>query len=142
MSRLSGDVLSPAPAVVLINLGENGRPADQDVIAALEKLRSRVGKATKVIVMIPLSGQGRAEITRAFNSYKSAAGDDGAYLIDLGRITFATADRQHPTAAGHREIFKAALPAFDAVLGANPDRSARDATRGAASGAARDRGYA
>ena len=60
VSRLSGDVLSPAPAVVLINLGENGRPADQDVIAALEKLRSRVGKGTKIIVMIPLSGQGRA----------------------------------------------------------------------------------
>jgi hypothetical protein len=55
--------------------------------ATLHKLRSRVGKAPKVIVM-----------------------------IDVGRITFATADRQHPTAAGHRDIFKAALPAFDSVL--------------------------
>lgn len=119
VSRLSGEVLSPAPAVVLINLGENGRPADEDVISALRKLRSRVGQATKVIVMIPLSGQGRAEVTRAFNSYQSAAGDDNAHLIDLGRIQFATADRQHPTAAGHQAIVQAALPALDAVLGGN-----------------------
>ncbi len=117
VSRVSGETLSPVPAVVLINLGENGRPADEEVIAALHKLRSRVGKATKVIVMVPLSGQGRVEIARAFGSYKSAAEDENAHLIDVGRITFATADQQHPTAAGHRDIFKAALPAFDRVLG-------------------------
>jgi hypothetical protein len=117
VSRLNGEVLSPAPAVALINLGENGVPADQDMITALERLRSRVGAAAKVIVMVPLSGRGRVEITRAFRSYKIAARDDHAYLIDLGRITFATADRQHPTAGGHREVLQAALPAFDAVLG-------------------------
>lgn len=122
VSRLSGDVLSPAPAVALINLGENGRPADQDVITALQRLRSRVGQGTKVIVMIPLSGQGRAEITRAFHSYESAGKDDNVHLVDLGRIAFATADRQHPTAAGHQVIFRAALPALDAILNADQIR--------------------
>ena len=122
VSRLSGDLLSPLPAVVLINLGENGRPADEEVISALQKLRSRVGKATKIIVMIPLSGQGRTEITRAVHRYQGAAGDENAHLVDLGKIGFATADGQHPTAAGHRDIFKTALSAFDAVL------TARDRT--------------
>lgn len=124
VSRLSGEALSPVPAVVLINLGENGRPAEEHVITALQKLRSRVGKATRVIVMVPLSGQGRAEVTGAFHRYQTAAKDDHAHLIDLGRIPFATADRQHPTAAGHRDVFKAALSAFDAVLVAEQARSA------------------
>jgi len=31
VSRLTGEVLLPAPSVVLINLGENGVPADRDV---------------------------------------------------------------------------------------------------------------
>jgi hypothetical protein len=41
--RLRGQFLTPPPAVVLINLGANGRPKDDDVIAALEKLRLRAG---------------------------------------------------------------------------------------------------
>jgi len=117
VSRLSSAVLSPIPAVVLINLGENGPPADGDVIAALVKLRSRVNQATKIFVMIPVSGKAKTEVTRAFSTYQNAAKDKNAHLIDLGRITFSTADGQHPTAAGHEAIFKAALPAFDAVLG-------------------------
>jgi hypothetical protein len=116
-SRLSGEALSPTPSVVLINLGTNGRPKDEDVIAALEKLRRRAGKDAKIVVMIPVSGAARAEVTRAFGSYKSRARDERACLVDLGKITFATTDKVHPTAAGHQEIFKAALPALDAILG-------------------------
>ena len=115
-SRLSGEVLSPAPAVAVINLGTNGRPTDEQVIAALEKLRRRAGKETKIIVMVPLSGAARAEVTRAFNSYKSTTRDAHVYLVDLGRITFATTDGVHPTAAGHQEIYTAAVSAFDAIL--------------------------
>lgn len=126
VNRLSGDVLSPAPAVVLVNLGENGVPAEKDVTESLAKLRRRAGAAARLIVMIPLSGRGRAEISRAFTSYKGASGDALAYLVDLGRIGFATADGQHPTAAGHREIFQAALPALDAVLlKQKPERKVR-----------------
>jgi hypothetical protein len=121
-SRLRGGVLRPSPAVALVNLGENGAPAEKDVVEALEKLRSRAGKATKIFVMVPLSGRGRAEVTQAFNRYKNAANDDDAHLIDLGRITFATADGQHPTAAGHQEVYRAALPAFDAVLAGSGSR--------------------
>ncbi len=117
VSRLTGEVLLPAPSVVLINLGENGIPADRDVTEALGTLRRRVEPATKIIVMLPLSGRGRAEISRAFEAYKAAARDDNAWLIDLGQIMYGTADGQHPTAAGHRAIFEAALPAFDAILG-------------------------
>lgn len=117
VSRLSGEALLPAPSVVLVNLGENGVPANRDVTEALGTLRRRVEPATKIIVMLPLSGRGRAEISRAFEAYKAAARDDNAWLIDLGQIPYGTADGQHPTAAGHRAIFQAALPAFDAILG-------------------------
>ena len=58
VSRLNGDALSPNPDVVMINLGENGAPADAAVIKALEKLRRRVKPVTKIIVMVPVSGKG------------------------------------------------------------------------------------
>ncbi len=116
VSRLQGEALKPVPDVVLINLGENGAPADNSVIEALVKLRGRVGQTTKIIVMIPASGRARAELTRAFNSYKSTARDGHVDLVDPGRSAFATCDGQHPTAAGHEAVFKAVLPAFDAIV--------------------------
>ena len=116
-SRLRGESLSPVPAVVLINLGENGAPAEPAVTQALLALRCRAGAATKILVMIPVSGRGRAKISKAFQSYKSAAKDNNVYLVDAGRIDFATCDGQHPTAAGHAAIFKAALPIVDAIVG-------------------------
>jgi hypothetical protein len=116
-SRLHADLLSPAPNVALINLGENGAPAEADVTQALGKLRSRVGPGCKILVMIPVSGRARAEVTRAFNSYNDAARDEAAFLIDLGQVTFATCDGQHPTAVGHEAIYAAALPALDPILG-------------------------
>jgi len=108
VSRLIDGKLSPPPDVVLINLGENGAPADTAVTEALAKLRSRVDPATKILVMIPVSGSARAEVTRAFTSYKSSAKDKNASLVDLGQVKFDTCDGQHPTAAGHQAIFKTA----------------------------------
>ena len=116
-TRLKDGALSPVPDVVLINLGENGVPPDSPVIDTLGKLRSRVGKTTKIIVMIPVSGKGRIEFTRALNSYKTSAKDEHVYLVDLGPIKYATCDGQHPVAAGHKAIYEVALPAFDAILG-------------------------
>jgi hypothetical protein len=116
VSRLEGGALKPAPSVVLINLGENGAPADADVIRALEKLRSRVTATTRVIVMIPVSGRGRAEITRAFAAYKVSTKDEHAYLIDAGQTAYATTDGQHPSAAGHQAIYEKALPLFVPVV--------------------------
>lgn len=117
VSRLHDDFLNPIPAVVLINLGENGAPADASVIKALTTLRSRVNADTKILVMIPISGGARAQITRAFNAYKDAANDPNAFLVDLGKVTFATCDGQHPTAEGHRAIYDAAIPVIDRILG-------------------------
>jgi len=122
VSRLNGQTLSPLPDVVLINLGENGVPKDKTVIEALTKVRSRVGPKAKIIVVVPVSGRGRAEITRAFNEYKSGAKDATACLVDLGPLTFATCDGQHPTAAGHEVIFKAAIGRLDEIV---TGRSAR-----------------
>ena len=102
---------------MLINLGENGIPAETDVTGALGKIRSRVNPATKIIVMIPVSGKGRTELTHAFNRYKNAAGDKNAFLVDLGAVMYATCDGGHPTTDGHQAIYAAALPAFDAILG-------------------------
>ncbi len=116
VSRLVAGAFSPRPDVVLINLGENGVPAKTDVTDALTKLRSRTGPSTKIMVMIPVSGKGRAVLTDAFNTYKTSAGDSAAFLIDLGTLTFSTADGQHPTAAGHRTIYNSALPAFDKLV--------------------------
>jgi len=115
-SRLTGGLLVPRPDIVMINLGENGAPKAADVTGALTMLRSRTGDLTKVIVMIPVSGKARAEVTAAFNAYKAASQDGNIFLVDLGKISYATADGQHPTAAGHRSIYTAALPAFDKLI--------------------------
>ncbi len=121
-------VTSPAPAVVLVNLGTNGKPTDEQVIAALRKLRQRCGAATKIFVMIPVSGAARAEVTRAFKTWQTATPDAHAHLIDLGKVTFATADKVHPTTAGHQAIFKAVLPEVERVLGpaVGDDRTAKE----------------
>ena len=124
ISRLKEGKLNPIPDVVLINLGENGAPALTGVTQALVSLRNRVSPATKVLVMIPVAGTARNEITQAFQSYSRSNADTNAFLVDLGPITFATGDGQHPTAAGHQTIYQAALPFFDPVIMPHPDRIA------------------
>jgi hypothetical protein len=114
--RLNGNAFNPVPEIVLINLGENGVPAAGDVTGALSRLRSRVEPATKIIVMIPVSGKARAELKDAFNAYRSASNDGNAFLVDLGTLSFTTADGQHPTAEGHRTLYAAALAAFDELV--------------------------
>ncbi len=116
VSRLSAGCLKPAPAVTLINLGANGLQPEAEIIAALKKVRSRIGKQCQLIVMIPTSGAAREVTTQAWNNYKQSAKDGRAYLVDLGKFPFATCDGLHPTAAGHRTIYEAALPALDAIL--------------------------
>ncbi|MCX6879428.1 MAG: hypothetical protein NTW21_37340 [Verrucomicrobia bacterium] len=116
IKRIDGEKLKPAPDVVLVNLGENGVPADAAVIASLRKIRSRTGQKTRIILMIPISGKGRAEITRAFNSYVDSDKDRDIHLVDLGQVKFETADGQHPTAAGHEVVFKAALQFIDPMI--------------------------
>jgi hypothetical protein len=92
-------------------------PPASIVTETLTKIRFQVGNETPIIMMIPLSGKGRTELTAAFTSYKSlGSGDENAYLVDLGNITYATADGQHPTAAGHRAVYRAALPKFDPII--------------------------
>jgi len=115
-SRLTGEKLLPCPEVVLINLGENGAPQAETVIAALTKLRLRCLPETRIIVMIPVSGRARAEVTAAVESYLQTSKDARTHLVDLGTIKFETADGQHPTAAGHQSIYKAALPFLDKLL--------------------------
>ncbi len=116
-SRLQDGRLNPLPDVALINLGENGAPSERAVTNALARLRLRAGPGTKIVVMIPVSGRARDEVTRAFQSYRNSALDERAFLVDLGRVSFATCDGQHPTAAGHRTIYQTALPALDIIVG-------------------------
>lgn len=119
INRLTDGALKPAPAVVLINLGANGLPPEDEVVVALKKVRSRVGNAAKLIVMVPTGGQARDVLTQAFNTYKTGEQDSEAYFVDLGKIEFATCDNLHATTAGHEQIFKAALPAFEAIIGSH-----------------------
>lgn len=116
VSRLVDGKLSPPPEVVLVNLGENGKPTTAAVVQALGKLRSRVNPSTKIFVMVPVSGRARDEVKTAFQSYKNSTNDGNAYLVDAGRVAFDTCDGQHPTAAGHLAIFNAALPVLDEVM--------------------------
>jgi len=122
ISRLTNGLLNPAPEVVLINLGENGAPALADVTNALVKLRNRVNANTKIIVMVPVAGTARSQVTLAFTSYTNATHDVKAFLADLGALTFATADGTHPTAAGHQTIYQAALPVLDPIITPAPYR--------------------
>lgn len=118
-SRLSDGCLKPVPAVTLINLGANGVQPEAEIITALKKVRSRIGKECKLIVMVPTSGTAREVTTQAVNNYKQSEKDSLAYLVDLGKVSFATCDGLHPTTAGHRKIYESALPAFDAILKGN-----------------------
>jgi arylsulfatase A-like enzyme len=106
-----------SPEVALVNLGTNGKPTDEQVFTALKKLRERCGTKTKILVMIPVSGAARAEVTRAYKTWQTTTPDANAHLIDLGKVSFATADKVHPTAAGHQSIFHAVLPEVEKVLG-------------------------
>ncbi|MDB6076590.1 MAG: hypothetical protein JWO82_337 [Akkermansiaceae bacterium] len=115
-SRLTGEKLLPCPKVVLINLGENGAPKAETVVAALTKLRQRCNPDTRIFVMIPVSGRAREEVTAAVSSYIGTSKDPRTLVVDLGKVRFDTADGQHPTAAGHQAIYKAALPALDKLL--------------------------
>jgi hypothetical protein len=131
VSRLSGSVLDPKPDVVVINLGENGIPPASSVTESLSKIRSRVGNDAKIIMMIPLSGKGRTELTAAFNSYKSNGPTDdygapiaaNTYLVDLGPIVYDTADGCHPTAGGHQVVYRAALPKFNSLVQLSQDQA-------------------
>lgn len=114
--RIKAGKLDPVPDVVMVNLGENGAPAEKDVTDALMKLRSRVSTETKIIIMVPVSGRARSAVTKAFNAYQSASADKSIYLVDLGFFGFSTGDGQHPTASGHKTIYEATLPAFDAIM--------------------------
>ena len=116
ISRLKNGFLNPMPSIVLINLGENGAPALSDVTNALVKLRSRVLPATKILVMVPVAGTAEAQVTSAFQSYTNATSDTNTFLVDLGPITYNTADGQHPTANGHKVIYEAALRFFDPLI--------------------------
>jgi lysophospholipase L1-like esterase len=115
--RFEGDAIDPRPEVVLINLGTNGVPQLEDVVESLEKVRLRVGKAARVIVMVPLSGAARARVTEAFEAYRQSSADRGTHLLDLGKIEFETCDGVHPTAAGHKAVFEMALPRIKALIG-------------------------
>lgn len=115
-TRLTEGKLQPSPDVVLINLGENARPPADQVISALEKIRLRCQASTKLIVMIPISGRARNEVTMAVKAYHEKSNDKLCYLVDLGQIDFETVDGQHPTAAGHRTVYEMALPQFQKIL--------------------------
>lgn len=115
-SRLTDGKLVPCPKVVLINLGENGAPKLEHVIAALTRLRERCDPDTKIIVMIPVSGRARTEVTAAVETYLQSSKDTHAHLVDLGTVRFKTADGQHPTTDGHKSIYEAALPHLDKLL--------------------------
>lgn len=125
VSRLDDGLLRPAPDVVVVNLGTNGRPARQEVVDSLAAIRRRVGATARLIIMVPVSGAARAEVTDGFRAYGESSGDARASLADLGKVQFATADGVHPTAAGHRRIFEAAVPFFNGIpgLGGTGDRA-------------------
>jgi hypothetical protein len=116
VSRLTDKSWNPKPDVVLINLGENGPPAGKDVTDALAKIRLRSDSSTKIIVMTPLSGRARKEVTDAFNAYKDTSKDPNVFLVDLGSITYDTADGQHPVEAGHQAVYQAALSFLDKIV--------------------------
>jgi len=115
-SRLTDGKLVPSPKIVLINLGENGAPKPEPVIDALTRLRQRCLPDTRIIVMVPVSGKARAEVTSAVKTYVQSTKDANTHVVDLGQIQFDTADGQHPTAAGHQAIYRAALPHFDKLV--------------------------
>ncbi len=118
VSRLSADTgkFSPTPRVVLINLGENGVPPVDAVTSALANIRQRCHADTRILVMIPVSGRGRAEITNAVEIYLQSSADKHTHVIDPGAVNFDSSDGQHPTTTGHRMIYQKVLPLLEPWL--------------------------
>ncbi len=116
VSRLQDGKLNPAPGVILINLGQNATTAPDSVADSLQQIRDVSAPTTKIIVMIPVSGKARQEVTAGFTDYQKRSNDKFAYLVDLGHITYSTVDGCHPTAAGHQAIYRGALRRLDSIL--------------------------
>ena len=71
---------------------------------------------TRIIVMVPISGKARAEVSAAVQSYLQTSKDAHTHLLDLGPVRFDVADDAHPTAGGHQAIYQAALAQFDKLV--------------------------
>lgn len=83
-SRLSGGVLSPAPAHVCIWHGANGGASSGDVQAAIGNMRT-VAPSADIWVIVPVGGVGRSGITSGVSAYLAAnPAETKVYLIDLG----------------------------------------------------------
>lgn len=109
-SRLVRGKFLPIPQDVFVNMGENSPPSGDDVSQLLADLRAASDKGTNIFIIVPFSGRSRGQLTKGFNSYRSAHGSDShVYMLDLGnnpylpvgRATMHSVDGQHPLAALH-----------------------------------------
>lgn len=129
-SRLTGGVLSPAPQYVCIWQGANGNPAQADVQTAITNMRV-IAPSAWIVVIVPVGGTGRANITAAVAAYQAATPSDAKVaLVDLGSSwgvglsSFGSATKQavdglHPRKEWNARIGAALAKAIGA-LGSRP----------------------
>lgn len=129
-SRLTGGVLSPAPQYVCIWQGANGNPAQADVQTAITNMRT-IAPAAWIVVIVPVGGVGRTNITAAVAAYQAATPSDtkvalvdlgsswGVGLSSLGSATKQAVDGLHPRKEWNARI-GAALAKAIGELGSRP----------------------
>lgn len=102
-SRLTAGKFTPIPDYVFIMQGGNGGVSSSTFVTTdITNMRTASAAATKIFVVIPLSGAGRTNITAGYNNYKTANPTDSqVYLLDLGTLTYPTTDGVHPTEPGY-----------------------------------------
>ncbi len=114
---------SPAPGVVLVNMGTNGSVESAEVTSFLTALRTSVGATAYIFFMIPFNQRHAAAIGTGFDDYHTGAPSDTRTIkLDLGStgdsiVTANSYDGTHPNAAGHALLANALWPLMTPYLG-------------------------
>jgi hypothetical protein len=107
-SRLQAGELAPLPDFALVHCGHNGSPTALQVSGWLPLLRSAVGAACQIGLVVPLSRLHALQVTQGHNNYQLASPDPRCRLIDLG-------------SAGARGLDSPGSPTLESYDGLHPD---------------------
>lgn len=116
---------TPPPTVCVVNMGTNGSVTAGVVTTFIGNLRTALGAACQITMIIPFGQFNVSALTTGLNN----AADSKSNLIDLGStgssiVSAHSYDTVHPDATGHVLLFNALLPSVVYPLKAgNPRRS-------------------
>lgn len=108
--------LTPAPNVAMIQFGTNGGLSDPAILTTfLGNIRTYVGAACRIYLLIPFNQNAVSNITTGYNDYVTANPSDIITKIDLGSggaaiVTANSYDTVHPNTMGYYLLAQAVYP--------------------------------